>query len=270
MRRAPAHCLQRQKRIRCPSLTSRLATNPNLTAMAAIHRPSAAKAPRLVTSVFNLAEGISAPKSRHPLPPAVAPARAESESGSVPPSRARTARPKLALTREERADLAAARSAPRSDIDKLFGAIRESATGAITALDAAMALHCTANMAQVKLQHLAASGTLLRTAVRGGEWDLPRYEIPAHAGLCPSGPSNPRAIRQRLAMGAREFSSTLGVSLETLLRWERQPSTISSAGVALLRLINAMPQSALGILKDASPGPRLAGRARSDQTQADA
>ena len=238
--------------------------------MPAIHRPLAEQSPRLVTSVFNLAAGSAIPSSLRPPTPALTRAHAKPAPAPSPSSKSHpsVARPKPAMTRVERADLAAAQAAPQSDIDKLFGAIRASATGTITALDAAMALHCTANMAQAKLQQLAASGALYRTPVRGGEWDLPRYEIPVHAGLCPSGPANPRAIRQRLGMGAREFSSTLGVSLETLLRWEKQPSTISSAGAALLRLINAMPHSAIGILRDGAPGPRLAGRARRGQAQA--
>lgn len=218
--------------------------------MAPLQSPSIPRVHRVVNSVFTLPDGVDVPMP--PAPPSQAGIRATATAAS---DKAPKKAIRRALTRVAEADEAAGKSAPATDIDKLYSTIQGAPFQAITALDAALALHCTANQAQAKLEDLTASGVLCRSALRGGDWDLPRYEIPTHAGLCPDHAADPRILRQRLGLGLREFAATLGVHVETLLRWERHPHTISSPGRALLRLINAMPHSALGILRAAGRVP---------------
>lgn len=213
----------------------------------------------MVNSAFALAEGVdvtldifTAPRWRGRFSAQL--------TASAPTTREQGHRPESAQAATAEAAASGSvlsEAAPQSDLDRLYAAIQGSQAQAITALDAALALHCTANQAQAQLQHLAAQGILRRSALRGGEWDLPRYELPVEAGLCPGQASDPRVIRQRVGMSQRDFASALGIHVNTLLRWERHPGAVSSSGRALLRLINAMPRSALGVLQSSESRPRL-------------
>ena len=57
-----------------------------------------------------------------------------------------------------------------------------------------------------------------------------------------------RCVRQRLGLTQQELSQRLDVSLETIHNWEQGKRSPTGAAKALLRVLDRVPEAALGAL----------------------